>query len=104
MVYSCAPSFRKERSVVDFCAERRRCRFFRCFKPQGQLLQERARELADCHDQLEVAREAEDEYERRLDEEEAKGRRMVHALEVGCFAIGYRGVVIAVVVEVLVLV
>lgn len=40
------------------------------------------RELLDCHDQLEVAREAEEEYERRLDEEEAKGRRRVHALEV----------------------
>lgn len=49
---------------------------------QTQLLEEKRRELLDCHDQLEVAREAEEEYERRLDEEEAKGRRRVHALEV----------------------
>ncbi|CAN0356155.1 unnamed protein product, partial [Ectocarpus sp. 12 AP-2014] len=47
----------------------------------SQLLEEKVRELLDCHDQLEVAREAEEEYERRLDEEEAKGRRRVHALE-----------------------
>lgn len=49
---------------------------------QSQLLEEKRRELLDCHDQLEVAREAEEEYERRLDEEEAKGRRNVHTLEV----------------------
>lgn len=49
---------------------------------QSQLLEEKRRELLDCHDQLEVAREAEEEYERRLDEEEAKGRRRAHALEV----------------------
>lgn len=40
------------------------------------------RELSDLSDQLEVAREAEEEYERRLDEEQAKSRRRVHALEV----------------------
>lgn len=49
---------------------------------KSQLLEEKARELLDCHDQLEVAREAEEEYESRLDQEEAKGRRRVHALEV----------------------
>lgn len=53
---------------------------------QSQLLEEKVRELLDCHDQLEVAREAEEEYERRLDEEEAKGRRRVHALEVSAAA------------------
>eukprot|EP00903_Cladosiphon_okamuranus_P020140 g18493.t1 len=52
------------------------------FNEATQLLEEKRRELLDCHDQLEVAREAEEEYERRLDEEEAKGRRRVHALEV----------------------
>ncbi|CAM9434193.1 unnamed protein product, partial [Ectocarpus sp. 13 AM-2016] len=51
------------------------------FNEASQLLEEKVRELLDCHDQLEVAREAEEEYERRLDEEEAKGRRRVHALE-----------------------
>lgn len=49
---------------------------------QRQLLEEKLRELSDGRDQLEVAREAEEEYERRLDEEQAKGRRKVHALEV----------------------
>ncbi|CAM9748610.1 unnamed protein product, partial [Scytosiphon promiscuus] len=51
------------------------------FNEASQLLEEKKREMLDCHDQLEVAREAEEEYERRLDEEEAKGRRKVHALE-----------------------
>lgn len=51
-------------------------------RTQSQLLEEKVRELSDCHDQLEVAREAEEEYERRLDEEQAKTRRKIHALEV----------------------
>lgn len=49
---------------------------------QSQVLEEKVQELADCNDQLEVAREAEEEYERRLDDEQAKGRRKLHALEV----------------------
>lgn len=48
---------------------------------QSQLLEDKVRELTDCHDQLEVAREAEEEYERRLDEAQAKSRRKLHALQ-----------------------
>ena len=49
---------------------------------QSQLLEEKARELSDCHDQLEVAREAEEEYERHFDDEQAKNKRRIHTLEV----------------------
>lgn len=52
------------------------------------LLDEKVRELADCNDQLEVAREAEEEYERRLDELEARSRRSIHALEVRFASLG----------------
>lgn len=52
-------------------------------RTQSHLLEEKVRELSDCHDQLEVAREAEEEYERRLDDEQAKTRRKIQALEVG---------------------
>ncbi|CAM9156404.1 unnamed protein product [Ascophyllum nodosum] len=47
----------------------------------SQLLEEKARELSDCHDQLEVAREAEEEYERHFDDEQAKNKRRIHTLE-----------------------
>ncbi|CAM9733575.1 unnamed protein product [Sphacelaria rigidula] len=52
------------------------------FNEATQLLEDKVRELSDCHDQLEVAREAEEEYERRLDDEQAKSRRRIRALEV----------------------
>lgn len=49
---------------------------------QSQLLEEKTRELSDCRDQLEVAREAEEEYERRLDEEQAQNKKKIQELEV----------------------